>query len=243
MVFQDPASALDPRMTVRRILAEPLEIAGRPRAAVRARIDELLGFVGLGAQHADRYPHEFSGGQKQRIVIARALALSPDLLICDEAVSALDVSVQAQIINLLKSIQKELGIGCLFVAHDLGVVRQVSHRIAVMYLGRIVETAPRAALYARPAHPYTQALLSAVPRPVPGAARGRVVLSGEMPTPLAPPSGCRFRTRCPLAVALCAEREPPMVEVAPAQYAACHFAGRADITAAPRYAEAGRIEA
>lgn len=229
MVFQDPASSLNPRMTVGAILAEPMTIAGWSRDLTTSRIDELLGLVGLRSEVKARYPHEFSGGQKQRIVIARALALSPKLVICDEPVSALDVSVQAQIINLLRDIQKELGVSYLFVGHDLGVVRQISHRVAVMYLGKIVEEAPKADLYAAPLHPYTQALLSAVPRPVPGDAHNRIVLKGDLPTPIAPPSGCRFHTRCPLAQKICAEKQPAFVEHLPAHFAACHFAPTARI--------------
>jgi len=224
MVFQDPSSSLNPRMTMADILAEPMQIARWHPERVQARIAELIALVGLGPDHLRRYPHEFSGGQKQRIVIARALALSPRLLICDEPVSALDVSVQAQIINLLKDIQDSLGVSYLFVAHDLGVVRQISHRVAVMYLGRIVEHAPRGSFFAAPVHPYTQALLSAIPRPQPGATSQRIILQGDLPSPLAPPSGCRFRTRCPRAAEVCTRDEPPLREIMPGHFAACHFA-------------------
>ena len=227
IVFQDPASSLNPRMTVEKVLAEPMRIAGWDRKRVAARNAELLALVGLDADHLLRYPHEFSGGQKQRIVIARALALSPKVVICDEPVSALDVSVQAQIINLLKDIQDRLGVSYLFVAHDLGVFRQISHRVMVMYLGKIVEEAPKADFFARPLHPYSQALLSAIPRPTPGARGNRVVLGGDLPSPIDPPSGCRFRTRCPLAQDVCTATEPVLRTVSPGHRVACHFAGTA----------------
>lgn len=229
MVFQDPASSLNPRMTVAQVLAEPMQIARWEEARIQDRINGLLTLVGLDNTHMQRYPHEFSGGQKQRIGIARALALSPKLVVCDEPVSALDVSVQAQIINLLKDIQDRLGVSYLFVAHDLGVVRQISHRLMVMYLGKIVEQAPKVAFFSRPMHPYSQALLSAIPRPRPGALSNRIILSGDLPSPLNPPSGCRFRTRCPLATQECARTEPALRELGPDHRVACHFAEKAQL--------------
>lgn len=229
MVFQDPASSLNPRMTVEQVLAEPMEIARWEEARIQDRIAGLLALVGLDKAHLQRYPHEFSGGQKQRIVIARALTLSPRLVVCDEPVSALDVSVQAQIINLLKDIQDRLGVSYLFVAHDLGVVRQISHRVMVMYLGKIVEEAPKSEFFVQPMHPYSQALLSAIPRPRPGAASKRIVLMGDLPSPINPPSGCRFRTRCPLAEDVCASTEPALRELASGHRVACHFAETAHL--------------
>lgn len=222
MIFQDPYSSLNPRKTVRQILTAPFRYQG---LTPDEPIEHLLERVGLRPEHADRYPHEFSGGQAQRIGIARALALRPKLVVCDEPVSALDVSVQAQILNLLKDLQEDLGLAYVFIAHDLGAVRQISTRIAVMYLGTVVETADRATLFARAAHPYTHALLSAVPLPDPDAerARERIVLGGDLPSPLDPPSGCPFRTRCPKAAERCTAERPALRLIAPGQEVACHY--------------------
>ena len=225
MIFQDPFASLNPRKRVGQIIGDPLELHGVARGAeLKRRVQELLERVGLQAEHYNRYPHEFSGGQRQRIGIARAIGLRPKLIIADEPVSALDVSVQAQIINLLDELQREFSMAYLFVAHDLGVVRHVSDRVAVMYLGKIVEQADADSVYRQPRHPYTNALLSAVPIPDPrrNAARQRITLSGDVPSPIDPPSGCRFHTRCPRADDICRNTEPALLDTGSGHAVACH---------------------
>jgi oligopeptide transport system ATP-binding protein len=224
IVFQDPFGSLSPRMLVKDIIAEPLTIHHTGTRAERMRrVEELLSDVGLNPDHAWRFPHEFSGGQRQRICVARALALRPDFIVLDEPTSALDVSVQAQILSILRRLQQEQGLSYLFISHHLSVIRAVSHRVVVMYLGRVVERAPTEQLFARPMHPYTQALLSAIPIPDPELKRERIVLSGDVPSPAAPPSGCHFHTRCPAVMPVCSKVDPPLIEVRPQHFVACHL--------------------
>ncbi|MBX3013243.1 MAG: dipeptide ABC transporter ATP-binding protein [Caldilineaceae bacterium] len=224
IVFQDPYSSLDPRVPVGETIAEGLEIHGVSNRRERQEVVlEMLDKVGLNPYHANRYPHEFSGGQRQRIGIARALALRPKFIICDEPVSALDVSIQSQILNLLRDLSQEFGLTYLFIAHNLSVVEHISDRVGVMYLGSLVEVANRQEIYHNPLHPYTQALLSAIPMPKPGQKRQRIMLRGEIPSPINPPSGCRFHTRCPFAADICQQVVPPLEEKAPGHWAACHF--------------------
>ncbi len=233
IIFQDPHESMDPRMTVGEIVSEPLAIHRIARGRQKERLlRELFDFVGLSRPLAKRYPHELSGGQRQRVGIARALALRPRLIVCDEPVSALDVSIQAQIINLLQDIQKELGLTYLFISHDLSVVKHISTRVAVMYLGKIVELVDKRELYRNPLHPYTEALISAIPIADPQAKRKQIILKGELPNPASPPKGCPFNTRCPYAMDICFQKEPPLVDVGGGHWVACHLRAPAPQTKA-----------
>jgi oligopeptide transport system ATP-binding protein len=228
MIFQDPYASLNPRMTIGSIVGEPLEVHNIAKGKEkRERVQELLRVVGLNPYFVNRYPHEFSGGQRQRIGVARALALNPDFIVCDEPVSSVDVSIQAQIVNLLEDLQAQFGMAYLFIAHDLSMVRHISDRVAVMYLGKIVELTDRAELYENPLHPYTQALLSAVPIPDPVVEerRQRIILEGDVPSPAHPPSGCNFSTRCPVVMDICKKEDPEFKEVSSEHWAACHRIG------------------
>jgi oligopeptide/dipeptide ABC transporter ATP-binding protein len=243
-IFQDPSSSLNPRMTVGTLIGEPLEVHGAMGAADRrTRVAELLVHVGLRAEHANRYPHEFSGGQRQRIGIARALASGPKLLIGDEPVSALDVSVQAQIINLLEDLKEEFGLTLIIIAHDLAVIRHMSDRVAVMYLGEVVELAETDPLYERPLHPYTQALLQAIPVPVPGVVSNRKPLGGDIPSPINPPQGCRFHTRCPHATKICSEDTPLLLPAGEGRHVACHHWREIEAPATAVVSGTGRSQA
>ena len=244
MVFQDPQASLNPRMTVEAIIAEPLdEHTTMTKAEKRERVLELMDAVGLNRAFASRYPHAFSGGQRQRIGIARALALNPKFVVCDEPIAALDVSIQAQVVNLLEDLQRQFGLTYLFISHDLSMVRHIATRVAVMYLGKIVELAPRDALYGDPKHPYTQALLSAVPEPDPDMQADRTVLQGDVPSPANPPQGCNFCTRCPQVMDICREIDPEFRELAPGHFAACHLYNETSPrTEAPRHNEPTEVQ-
>ena len=224
IIFQDPFASLNPRLTVSRLIREPLDVHLPDLPDKKKRVVELLRLVGLAGYQANRYPHEFSGGQRQRIGVARALAANPKLVVCDEPVSALDVSIQAQVLNLIRDMQQRFNLSYLFISHDLAVVKHISDRVVVMYLGKFVEMATKQELYSRPLHPYSQALLSAIPIPDPNARGSKVIIKGDVPSPINPPSGCRFHTRCPKAQQICKEKEPAMAEPFPGHKVACHFA-------------------